>query len=56
MLIQITEKHIINPDQITHIKIIGDTLKIYFVNGFFDDVKISIDDFNRIMLEAQMGM
>ena len=56
MLIQITEKHIINPDQITHIKIIGDTLKIYFANGFFDDVKISIDDFNRIMLEANLGL
>ena len=45
MLIQITEKHVINPDQIAHIRIVGDTLKIYFTTGHFDDVKISIDEF-----------
>ena len=45
MLIQINETHVVNPDHIAHIRIIGDTLKIYFDTGHFDDIKISIDEF-----------
>ena len=53
MLIQINEKHVINPDHITQIRIVGDTLKIYFVTGHFDDVKISIDEFMQKIEQAQ---
>ena len=53
MLIQINEKHVINPDHITQIRIVGDTLKIYFTTGHFDDIKISIDEFMQKIEQAQ---
>ena len=52
MLIQIKENQIINPDHITHIRVIGDTLKIYFSTGTFDDVKISLEEFKEKLDEA----
>lgn len=53
MLIQINETHVVNPDHIAHIRIVGDTLKIYFTTGHFDDVKISIDEFMQKIENAQ---
>ena len=53
MLIQINEKHVINPDHITQIRIVGDTLKIYFTTGHFDDIKISIYEFMQKIEQAQ---
>lgn len=53
MLIQITENHIINPDQIAHIRVMGDTLKIYFTDGYFDDIKITLEEFKNIINKAQ---
>ena len=47
MLIQITENHMINPDHITHIRVVGEHLKIYFSTGTFDDVKISLEEFKE---------